>query len=217
MIKPRTDIPLAFVAFALFALTGAAQAAQQSCTFSSSDAKITYLFEVHSDGLEEIGSMTNNSVKISPPADRPRWKIVDHPGVSIGFISPDGDGFSIDDHSALAIAMIKGVPYAGGCRLVTGAAHVDDADLEIAFVMNAFIAHGSLACGHGEWTDRAKSVEVSLAQMDKFSSAQLADMTGIGFRNFDDNVAKVGKDKACHDLDVMLDALNMDPAKLVKH
>ena len=111
----------AMTALALIALTGAAQAAQQSCTFSSSDAKIAYLFEVHSDGLEEIGSMTKNSVKISPPADRPRWKMVDHPGVSINFISPDGDGFSIDDHSTRAIAMIKGVPYAGGCRFVTGA------------------------------------------------------------------------------------------------
>lgn len=66
----------AMTALALIALTGAAQAAQQSCTFSSSDAKIAYLFEVHSDGLEEIGSMTKNSVKISPPADRPRWKMV---------------------------------------------------------------------------------------------------------------------------------------------
>ena len=68
-------IALAAVAFAMNALTGAAQAAQQSCTFSSSDAKITYLFEVHSDGLEEIGSMTKDSVKVLPAADRPagRW------------------------------------------------------------------------------------------------------------------------------------------------
>jgi hypothetical protein len=144
--------------------------------------------------------------------------MVDHPGVSINFISPDGDGFSIGYQSALAIAMIKGVPYSGSCRSVIGATHADDANLEIAFAMNAFIAHGSLACGHGEWTDRAKSVEVPMAAMfANFNDSQLTDLTQLGFRNFDDNVAKVGKDKACKDLDAMLDALNMDPADLVKH
>jgi hypothetical protein len=89
---------------------------------------------------------------------------------------------------------------------LTGAAHADDdrTTLGMGMVMTSFVSHGSLACGHGKWTDRAgaKRIEVPAAEM--FTNSELAELTGLGFRKFDDLAAKIGKVKACDNLDFMI-------------
>jgi hypothetical protein len=92
---------------------------------------------------------------------------------------------------------------------LTGAAYADDdrTALGMGMVMTSFVSHGSLACGHGQWTDRAgaKRIEVPAAEMfANFTNSELAELTGLGFRKFDDLAAKIGKVKACDNLDFMI-------------
>jgi hypothetical protein len=187
MTKPRNDIPLAFVAFALFVLTSVA----------------------HAEPVKG-GTTVPCSVVATNIAKDDSWTaarkyavmlvIATHPQLKCNLDTIDTFRIFLDTGKwSYKLDTLDGQLIVPG--KLTSAAHAKS-PAEYAAQSFAYVVHGASVCGHPEWTDRAevKAVLSTVLSGDP-SPAQLGEATAIGFGGFDLAVKLNGKATACQKLD----------------